>query len=47
MDYRKRYSPQTFQIKAKVTDVRYDRFDYLDYLGKDLDAPGSGRLRLN
>lgn len=38
VDYRKRYSLQTFQIKAKVTDVRYDRFDYLDYLGKDLDA---------
>lgn len=38
VDYRKRYSLQTFIIKAKVTDFRYKRFDYLDYLGKDLDA---------
>ncbi len=38
VDYRKRYSLQTFVVKAKLTDFRYTRFDYLDYLGKDLDA---------
>jgi exopolysaccharide biosynthesis operon protein EpsL len=38
INYRKRYSLQTFTLKAKVTDFRYSTFDYLNYLGKDFDA---------
>lgn len=42
--YNKAYSLQKFSLNAKVTDYRYSKFDYLDYLGKDLGGTWSWSL---
>lgn len=34
--YNKAYSLQKFSLNAKITDYRYNKFNYLDYLGKDI-----------